>query len=190
MEDNMKETWEALHSNNKYEISNLGNIRKYGKRKNIKVSLVYNPNRAVVSLEDAYGFQRVQYYSRLYIAHKFKLNKKDPHWIATFKDGNPHNISLDNLEISTPSRRASQFCRFYPVETKKDIVLNSSPSKDAYYAEKYGVKPTACCRIRSMFRIIEGRLVKTRRKGFDKLNQFEKEGLVLVGGRYVTPPKQ
>jgi len=153
--------WEPLHCNKSYEISNLGNIRKIGNNKNIKLTYSFNPSKVQVCL-DFNGNQKRKYYSRVVMSHKLKLNIDDHSWIVRYKDGNPHNINFNNLDLSTPTKRAQVFCNGTSHKLIKQIILTAKDMTLKEQSEKYNISVYAVGNIRSKYKVINDKVVKMR----------------------------
>lgn len=93
------EIWETVSSNEKYEVSNIGNVRRKGKFDNLKIN--YNSTG---------GYGRVSI-GRVHTLVAYTFLGERPNGLdINHIDGNKKNNSVSNLEYITRSENCKQAC--------------------------------------------------------------------------------
>ena len=90
----MTEQWKPINSNNAYEISNFGNVRKTDTKKNI------NPiqmNNGCYKVNLYYAPKSYHQHTMAKLVAEHFLENYDPHKNTKHKDKNKSNYRIDNL---------------------------------------------------------------------------------------------
>ena len=102
--------WKVIPGFEGYEVSNEGDVRNIKTKRIMKINYSANGKPSIVLKcinkdgEPAYSTKAV--HRLMWIAFKGEI---DRHSDVIFKDGNPYNCALDNLELMTSASRINKF---------------------------------------------------------------------------------
>ena len=98
--------WKVIPGFEGYEVSNEGDVRNIKTKRIMKINYTANGKPSIVLKHNISAYSTKAVHRLMWIAFKGKI---DRHSDVIFKDGNPYNCTLDNLELMTSASRINKF---------------------------------------------------------------------------------
>ena len=98
--------WKVIPGFEGYEVSNEGDVRNIKTKRIMKINYSANGKPSIVLKHNINAYSTKAVHRLMWIAFKGKINR---HSVVIFKDGNPYNCTLDNLELMTSASRINKF---------------------------------------------------------------------------------
>ena len=98
--------WKVIPGFEGYEVSNEGDVRNIKTKRIMKINYSANGKPSIVLKHNIDAYSTKAVHRLMWIAFKGEINR---HSDVIFKDGNPYNCTLDNLELMTSASRINKF---------------------------------------------------------------------------------